>query len=118
MEAAAKIACGGSLFIRHRGTAIYGQINETHMITSGVCHAVTTIGTASADPQLHSFESVSTMDHLSRAQAIIERIVTGEVSNLVQRGPVWIKSAIIPSNYYRASVQAYGCPGGCSESVE
>jgi hypothetical protein len=76
------------------------------MITSKVCHAVTTIGIASVDPQLHSLESVFTMDHLSRAHAIIERIVTGEVFNLVQRGPDWIKSAIIPSNYYPAATSA------------
>jgi hypothetical protein len=83
-----------------------------------------------------SSESASTMDHLSRAQAIIEPIVTGEVFNLVQRRSVWIKSAIIPSNYPPAAADAVRllsnhpegtgsdqgdkqivARGGCSESV-
>ena len=43
-------------------------------------------------------ESAPTMDHLFRAQAKGERILTGEVFNLVQHDPAWIKSAIIPPN--------------------
>ena len=41
-------------------------------------------------------ESAPTMDHLFRTRAIVERILTGEVFNLAQHGPVPIKSAIIP----------------------
>jgi hypothetical protein len=101
-EAAANIAsCRGKLLIHHRIAELYGQINETHMITNGAWHAVTTIGIANAFFQWHFRESVPTMDHLFRAQSIAERILTGEVLNLVQHGPVPIKSAIISENNCR-----------------
>jgi hypothetical protein len=102
MEAAVDIAsCRGNLLIHHRIAELYGQINETHMITNRAWHAVTTIGIANAFFQWHFRESVPTMDHLFRAQSIVERILTGEVFNLAQHGPLPIKSAIITQNNCR-----------------
>src|SRR5712671_3183185 len=68
------------------------------MITNRAWRAVTTIGIANAFFQWRFRKSFPTMDHLFRAPSIAERILTGEVFNLVQHGPVRIKSAIIPRN--------------------
>src|SRR5712691_10815239 len=102
MGASADIApCRRNLLIRHRIAELYGQINETHMITNRAWHAVTTIGIANAFFNGIWRESAPTMDHLFRALSIAERILTGEVFNPVQHRPLRIKSAIIPGNNCR-----------------
>jgi len=61
------------------------------------------------------------MDHLFDAQARVERILTSEVFNLVQRGPVWIKSAIMPRiNCLEAAAPARrfdNAPGTCAMAM-